>query len=174
MAKICGIYKIQSTCKPERIYVGSSVDIGRRWKQHLGNIPRPNGHHPKLRDHVRKYGLNDLEFSVIEQFEFISREHLLDREQYYLDTLLPWFNTCPIAKSRLGVGASDETRDKIRKANLNKKVSDKTRTKMSEAQKAIKNKPPTAWGRGPWNKGKRGVQDYSYRNKERGELCVHE
>jgi group I intron endonuclease len=133
MEKIVGVYKIQSKIHPERIYVGSSINIGKRWEQHLRHIPNPNGHHPKLRDHAKKYGLDDLVFSVIEQFEFISKEHLLGREQYYIDTLLPWFNTCLIANSRLGVGVSDETRDKIRKANLNKKVSDKTREKHRKA-----------------------------------------
>jgi predicted GIY-YIG superfamily endonuclease len=35
-----GIYKIQSVCKPERIYIGSAVDIARRWREHVSCLKK--------------------------------------------------------------------------------------------------------------------------------------
>lgn len=162
--KICGIYKIQSKVKPERIYIGSSVDIYKRWGVHENTLLQCKHKNVKLQCHVNKYGIDDLCFSVI---ACCSRNEVIVYEQFYIDALKPWFNICEKASSRLGAKLSIESKDKIRQANLNKKVSKETRMKMSEAQKLIGNKPPVSWGKEPWNKGKHGVQDYSYRNKNR-------
>lgn len=95
---ISGIYKIQSKIKPERIYIGSAYDFKERKRTHLkrlrynklNNITK--GASPKLQYHFNKYGEDDLIFILIEQVDWISKENLLIREQYYLDTLKPWFN----------------------------------------------------------------------------------
>lgn len=52
-------------------------------------------------------------------------------------------------KPMLGKKHSIETKDKIRKAKLGTKISDDTKRKMSESQKRIGNKPPSAKGRKP-------------------------
>jgi group I intron endonuclease len=108
MAKI-GIYKIASICKPERIYVGSSVNIYYRWKDHKNHLAKGILHAPHFIRHYNKYGINDLSFSIIEQFEFQSKEHLLQREQYYIDILKPYFNGSLTAGSPLGYKHSKET-----------------------------------------------------------------
>ena len=118
----------------------------------------------KLQCHANKYGLDDLCFSII---VCCDQNELITYEQFYIDSIDPWFNICAKASSRLGIKMSDEAKDKLRRINLNKKVSEETKIKMSEAQKLIGNKPPPSWGKEPWNKGKHGVQDYSYRNKNR-------
>jgi hypothetical protein len=38
MAGLGGIYKIYSLIKPERCYIGSSVNISKRWAQHLSKL----------------------------------------------------------------------------------------------------------------------------------------
>ena len=38
--KITGIYKIESKLKPERIYIGSAVNISKRWLLHLSRLRR--------------------------------------------------------------------------------------------------------------------------------------
>jgi len=106
--RLIGIYRITSQIHPDRIYIGSSVRIDRRWKEHLKML-RSNKHaNVKLMGHVNKYGIEDLVFSIVESFVFISKEHLLSREQYYIDTLHPSFNMCMVAGSCLGIKQSEE------------------------------------------------------------------
>lgn len=109
--KITGIYKIQSKCKPQRVYIGSAVDINSRWNQHYCDL-RKNKHNKILQNHYNKYGEFDLQFSIIEQFKFISKDHLLFREQFYINLCNPYFNVCKIAGSCLGYKHSKETRKK--------------------------------------------------------------
>ena len=179
--KMTGIYKIQSKVKPGRIYIGSSIDMSHRWAQHKSHIVREDNHHPKLACHVKKYGIDDLEFSVIEQFEFVSNEYLLEREQYYIDTLAPWFNTCPKAGNTFGRRLSEETKAKLAEASrgnknmLGKHLSAEAKTKISVALKGKKLGSDNPFfgkrhpneiqerinaankGRIPWNKGKTGI-----------------
>jgi group I intron endonuclease len=134
-----GIYKIQSKIKPERIYIGSAMCFNLRWNEHR-YLLRKNKHHSKIiENHILKYGYKDLEFLIIESFEFISNEHLLSREQYYIDTLKPFFNICKVAGNTSGVKLSNETKMKLSKILTGKIVSAETRLKMSISGKG-KNK----------------------------------
>lgn len=171
--KITGIYQIQSKCKPERIYIGSSVNIHKRWIDHLSNL-RLNKHSSrKLQNHYNKYGKNDLIFSVLIGCD---KEDLLQTEQFFIDINKPFFNVCMTAGSFLGNKHSEKTKHKLRLAwakrgyalpeetkkkmlgrvpwnkglsswNKGKKMSQETRDKMSASRKG----KPT--GRIPWNKG---------------------
>jgi len=65
--KISGIYKIQSKIKPERIYIGSANNIGKRRTNHLHKLRYGIHHAIKLQNHYNKYGVNDLIFETIEE-----------------------------------------------------------------------------------------------------------
>lgn len=106
-----GIYKIQSKIKPERIYVGSALLLTTRWATHKNELLKGKHDNPRLQNHVNKYGINDLEFSVI---ELCFKWALIAREQYYIDSMNPFFNIAKIAGSTLGVkmGPPSEERRK--------------------------------------------------------------
>lgn len=125
-----GIYKIQSLIHTDRCYVGSSVDIKNRWIIHLSKLKNNKHDSPILQAHYNKYGKNDLHFSIIESFDFISKEHLLSREQHYLDTSTHYFNCLSTAGSPLGTKRSDETKEKMR----GRKCSDEAKEKMRKAK----------------------------------------
>lgn len=127
--KISGIYQIQSLCKPERAYVGSSVNIAHRWKEHLRDLNSGKHHSAKLQRHFDKYGMSDLMFIVSET---CTPELLIIKEQTYFSPL-PYFNCCPTAGSNLGFKHSEETKKKQSEAHRN--ISDETRMKMSIAHK---------------------------------------
>jgi group I intron endonuclease len=91
---ISGIYKIQSKKKPERIYIGSSKHIHRRWNEHKSRLLAGEHWNAKLQRHFNKYGWSDLEFSVIVGCD---RDNLMALEQFYIDALDPWFNLCKVA-----------------------------------------------------------------------------
>lgn len=115
--KICCIYKIISTIHPDRLYIGSTLDFHDRKRRHRGQFKNKNHHNIKLQSHVNKYGIDDLTFSIIERIEFTTKEHLIGREQYYIDTLKPYLNINIIADSSIGVKRSEETRRKIGEAS---------------------------------------------------------
>jgi group I intron endonuclease len=97
--KISGIYKIQSKKKPKRFYIGSSYNIQRRWKDHIRYFERGTHHSKKFQQHFDKYGIEDLEFSVIIG---CPKEELIEQEQFFLDALKPYFNVNPKAGSSKG------------------------------------------------------------------------
>jgi hypothetical protein len=81
---IQGIYKILNT-HTKKFYIGSSKDIGHRWKQHLSNLNRnvhPNKH---LQSAWNKYGAESFEFNIIEETINLTSSELLKIEQNYLD-----------------------------------------------------------------------------------------
>lgn len=184
--KFSGIYKIQSIKKPERCYIGSAVNINRRWRQHLQELHKNKHHTSKLQRHFNKYGAVDLQFSILLGCE---KENLIANEQFFLDSYYPYFNTCKIAGSTIGCKASDETKNKISKSLIGNQrskgyiQSEESNKKRSEALSGDKsphfgkkfsiehcsnmseaNKGHIAWNKGTkgvmkaWNKNKKGLQ----------------
>jgi group I intron endonuclease len=144
--KKCGVYKIQSICNPERVYIGSSIDIVDRWSRHRCDLFKKIHHSRKLQRHYNKYGVDDLTYMIL---ELCTKENIVVREQHYLDTIIHYFNALHVARSCLGIKRSEVTKQKIREkrkfqTNTNKgmhwKLSEETKEKMKK--------------RIPWNKGK--------------------
>lgn len=85
-----GIYKISNSIN-DKIYIGSSKNLKERKLTHFYML-RDNIHCNKILQHfVNKYGLDTLNFEVIEECNI---ENLISREQHYLDILNPQFNIC--------------------------------------------------------------------------------
>ena len=74
----CGIYKITNKINGHS-YVGQSVDIERRWRQHI-NFPKENSKYP-LYQAFRKYGIENFIFEII---EICPLEKLDEREIYFI------------------------------------------------------------------------------------------
>ena len=107
---ISGIYKIQSKIKSERIYIGSSCDIIHRWQEHSRKLKLGVHKNPKLQHHINKYGFTDLQFSILVGCD---KENLITNEQFFLDSLTPWFNIHKKADSPLGLKRSEKSRGKM-------------------------------------------------------------
>lgn len=129
-----GIYEILNTTDGER-YIGSAVDIARRWKQHRIHLRRGSHHSPYLQRAWSKHGAEAFRFTVVET---CSAAALLPREQHYLDALLPGYNSAKIAGSRLGVRHSAESIAKIARASLGHTLSPESRAKVSAAKRGQK------------------------------------
>ncbi len=137
--KISCIYKISSLIYPTRFYIGSTINYDNRKQLHLKHF-RANKHHSiLLQRHINKYGLGDMTFSIIEVVPI--HGDLLSREQFYIDSLNPFFNICKVAGNCLGVKLSDETKAKMSKAKTGIVCSESTRQKISNANKGIKKTP---------------------------------
>lgn len=135
---ISGIYKIQSKIKSERIYIGSAKDISQRWRKHLNDLKNQKHHSYKLQRHYNKYGIVDLEFSVLLGCEIAD---LNKTEQYFIDSYKPYFNICPFAGSSRCREISEETREKLSISAKNRVVSEETRRKIGDIHRGVKKSP---------------------------------
>lgn len=98
--KISCIYVIKSIVKPDRFYVGSTVSWSMRKYCHLRDLKNNKHHSIFLQRHFNKHGIDDLSFEILEE---VPISELLTTEQKYIDLIQPYFNTCKIAGSTLGV-----------------------------------------------------------------------
>jgi group I intron endonuclease len=133
--KFPGIYKIQSICKPERIYIGSSSNIYRRWQGHISQLKRGIHHSKKLQRHYDKYGESDLCFSLLLGCD---KEDLIKLEQYFMDSYKPYFNNLLKAKPVKYIPHTEETKEKMRQSRIGHKLSDETKKKISKSHKGIR------------------------------------
>ena len=130
--QISGVYKIESKKKSYRVYIGSSINIFKRWHDHLFALRNNKHYSKKLQRHFNKYGENDLIFSILLGCE---KEDLIKIEQYFIDAYNPYFNSCPTAGNQLGVKASPETILKLKISHTGIKDSEETKRRKSEAGK---------------------------------------
>ena len=71
-----GIYKVTNKING-KVYIGQSVDIGRRWRQHM-TAEDDNYFHKA----IQKYGVENFEWEVIEQCK---KSELDERESYWIE-----------------------------------------------------------------------------------------
>lgn len=97
------IYKIGNTVN-EKIYIGSTEKFSIRKNQHNHHLKKGTHHSAILQRHVNKYGFDSIYFEIIESGVI----NLIEREQFYIDTLNPYFNIRRIAESMKGTKRNDE------------------------------------------------------------------
>ena len=161
MFNYCGVYKI-TNIKNNKCYIGSSINIVRRWGEHKRQLKNNKHANTHLQKSWNKHGENSFLFETI---EFVKDEkNLINREQYYLDEVKKYdskllYNICPMAYSALGFKHSNETKNKMSEShkglvhkkdtiikmikNKNKQ-SEHTKNKLSEINKGriSQNKQP--------------------------------
>lgn len=117
-----GIYAIKSKID-HKFYIGSAVNLSKRYFIHLGDLVFSRHKNRKLQNFCDKYGIDKIEFILLETVP--NKKDLLKREQWYLDVLEPFdsrgFNICKIAGSSLGVKRSESYLEKRRQFLLGKK-----------------------------------------------------
>lgn len=118
MAKeiISGIYQIKNKIN-NKIYIGSSKDICKRWRYHIADF-KANRHCNKyFQASWDKYGEDNFEFSILEKVTNL--EDLKDIEQQYLLKLNPFkengYNLCKTTESyTFGYKLSEDTKNKMK------------------------------------------------------------
>ena len=86
--KNSGIYKILNT-RNNNFYIGSSKELKKRWSQHRSSLKHNTHINIILQRSWNKYGKDSFFFEIIEECD---ENTLLEREQFYLDTLSPYYN----------------------------------------------------------------------------------
>jgi len=82
--KTSGIYIIQNILN-KKLYVGSSVNINARLSKHKYQLKKNKHSNQKLQNAVNKYGLNNFNFSILDQVKEINL--LKDKERFWIDNL---------------------------------------------------------------------------------------
>lgn len=131
LKNISGIYKLLIN---QECYIGSAVNLEKRLRQHCNALMSSTHVNRHLQSAFNKY--NDLDFEII---EFVSdKRTLVDREQFFIDTIFPRYNIAPKAGSMLGFKHSEKSKVLISKVQMGRKLSDEAKKNMSESRKGMK------------------------------------
>jgi group I intron endonuclease len=112
-----GIYKIKNIVN-NKIYIGSTLkSFEYRFNIHVKLLKRNQHENPILQNAWNKYGENNFIFEIIESFDSINIEELLNLEKYYIlkynsTNKFYGYNICAVGKSRYGTKWSDESKKK--------------------------------------------------------------
>jgi group I intron endonuclease len=131
----CGVYILTLNNKH---YIGSCKMLNYKMSRngfyyrlylHIYNLMRGKHHSLKLQNAVNKYGINNIDFDIIQECD---SKITTDIEQYWLNimnTFKKGYNSCPTSRSIFGF-----------------KHTEKSKLKMSKSK----------IGKTPWNKGLKG------------------
>lgn len=116
-----GIYQILNTVNNKR-YIGSSVNIKKRWWEHRNQLRNNKHHSVTLQRAFNKYGEEAFKFEVLQLVD--DPNHLLAYEQSFLDYFKSYkkelgYNVCSIAGNTLGRKHSEESKHKMSEARRN-------------------------------------------------------
>lgn len=126
------IYCLKNTID-SKCYVGSAKKLNYRLWNHKHKLIKGTHANKHLQNFVNKYGIDTIYFEILEK----SDSNIIEREQYWIDTLKPSFNILPIAGSSAGINLTEEHKSKIshgRKGILHTKD---TKIRISESMKGV-------------------------------------
>lgn len=168
-SKISGVYRIKNILN-DKVYVGSSVNISKRWNWHLTRLNAVRHHNKKLQRSWSKHGSRAFVFEII---NICSPEMLLIREQFWIDklkTVSSGYNILPIAGSALGRKHSEETKQKLRDSRARLLEDPAQRQALSDRARA--QHAAGKLGRQTWNTGTRKQEDPIKRKRYRAGTYV--
>src|SRR4030067_118309 len=130
-----GIYAIKHIGSG-RMYIGCSVNIEQRWRQHLHKLRSERHPTQKLQNAWTKHGETMFEFIVLEschEYEMIAVEQ---RQIDDSECFGSGYNISAVAgRERAGMKHTQEAIDRMSSAHLGKVISSKHKAKLSEAFK---------------------------------------
>lgn len=139
-----GIYKIINTIN-NNFYIGSSErSFEERFKEHcryyeMFKAGEKRNLHPILWAAYDKYGIENFKVEIIEILDGKSSYDILEREEYYIQTLNPEYNICQFptcgGKPNLGRKLTDEWKQHIGEKSAQYKHSEETLEKITKNNK---------------------------------------
>lgn len=127
--KVRGIYKVTNKVNG-KVYIGQSVDIGRRWRQHMTAEDDIYFHNA-----IQKYGVDNFIWEVIEKCK---KSELDERESYwieYYDSYNKGYNCTKGGEGNSGEGSPNWKGGISSDPEYNKKHYETNKEKIKEKQK---------------------------------------
>lgn len=136
-----GIYMILNV-KNGRYYIGSAMRFNKRWKEHVRGLENNRHHSRFLQRDWNKCWKENFKFIVV---EYCNSEELIKTEQKYLDSMMPVYNSSPIAGSQLGYKHTEEAKIKMSESRpknfspmTGKHHTEETRLRISATKTGVK------------------------------------
>jgi group I intron endonuclease len=142
-----GVY-LWTHLESNKKYVGSSVNLSRRLTYYFSKVNIARYKKSRIHNALLHYGYSSFSLTILEFIDIkkLSKDEakklIIEREQYYIDNILPEYNILKTAGSLLGFYHSNDTKLKFKKAKdsennpmFGKFHSKKTKLKMSEIRK---------------------------------------
>lgn len=79
-----GIYQIRNIING-MVYIGSSMDISTRWREHKYDLRMNNHRNQHLQNAYNKYGKDAFVYEVLELIDEENKDQQFEREQYWID-----------------------------------------------------------------------------------------
>lgn len=132
--RFSGIYAIRCL-KNDKVYVGSAVNIARRWYEHRTDLNRGIHHSARLQASWTRYGSESFSFEILESCQ---KDEVVTREQWWIDKLgaalrNSGLNIAPIAGTTAGLSHNKTMRAFFSNINTGRIVSVVTRARLSDA-----------------------------------------
>ena len=127
-----GIYGIFNNAAG-KVYIGSAVNISRRYKEHLKKLRGGAHHSPHLQRAWNKYGPAAFMFKAL---RYVEKEQLILQEQALIDFFqAAWdeagYNICPVAGSCVGRRLTQSTKEKIASKHRGKRLTEEHKAAIS-------------------------------------------
>lgn len=120
-----GIYRIVNTTNGKS-YIGSSVNMANRWRQHRQLLRLGKHHSQHLQNAWKKYGESSFRFDIVE-----TTNDLISREQWHIDNFRPEYNANVIVSSSFMLGKRHDEQTKLKMKTNNRSGDPSVREKIS-------------------------------------------
>lgn len=131
---ISGIYCIENIVNKKK-YIGESIDIYRRWKEHKQELRDGVHNNIHLQRSWNKYGEINFKFKIIEE---CTSDCILEREKYwikYYDSFKNGYNKTEGGEGCLGYKHNDKSKEKMKRIKKEQFQDIKNRENLSEAHR---------------------------------------
>ena len=79
-----GIYRITNNTN-DLSYIGESLNIERRWDEHINDLNNKSHHSYKLQDAWNRYGKDNFTFEILEEVERLSQTYKTTMRLIYIE-----------------------------------------------------------------------------------------
>ena len=151
-----GVYMIKCLING-KVYIGKSNDVKRRWREHKSRLKRNNHENEKLQYDWNKYGEDNFEFKLIENYD--NEEFGIELEKKYINEYksydLNFGYNMTLGKGENGWEIlTEETKKKLSEARKGIIFSEEHKKKIGESRKG------KCSGKDNCNYGKTGLKNH--------------
>jgi group I intron endonuclease len=145
--KLAGVYKL-ICLNSNKIYIGKSINISKRLQAHKYSQKRSSGR-CFIENVIIKYGWDSFKVEILEVFSDFDKakdnKMLLEREAFFIALFNSTdknigYNICRYSQDRTGICHTNETKLKISKSKLGKRLSETHKNNIKTQMSSVENR----------------------------------